>query len=69
MNAGLEYCRRNKPELYDMADQGLVTFLPGIDLPFEQPQNAGFVFNPEHNSANVDVLMDFLARKNIFPVK
>jgi adenylyl-sulfate kinase len=69
MNASLEYCRKNKPDLYDKADQGQVTYLPGIDLPFEQPQNAGFVFNPEHNSANVDVLMDFLAQKKVFPVK
>ncbi len=68
MNAGLEYCRKNKPDLYDKADQGQVTYLPGIDLPFEQPQNAGFVFNPDHNSANVDVLMDYLAQKKIFPV-
>jgi len=69
MNAGLEYCRKNKPDLYDKADRGQVSFLPGIDLPFEQPQNAGLVFNPEHNSANVDVLMEFIAQKKVFPVR
>jgi bifunctional enzyme CysN/CysC len=66
----IEYCRKNKPDLYEKADQGLVTsFFLAVDMEFDQPQNAGFVFKPEHNSANVEVLLDFLARKRVYPVK
>ncbi len=69
MNASLEFCRKNKPELYEKADKGETQFLPGFDMPFEVPENPLFSLNPEHNAENVEVLIDHLAQRNIFPLK
>jgi len=69
MNAPLDYCKKNKPDLYEKAEKGETQFLPGIDLPFEEPLNPSFVFNPEKNPENVETLIDFLAGQKIFPIK
>ncbi|HOI48257.1 MAG TPA: adenylyl-sulfate kinase, partial [Prolixibacteraceae bacterium] len=67
MDATMEFCRKNKPELYEKADRGATEFLPGVDLSFDRPENACFAFNPEKNSENVEVILDYLAEKKIFP--
>lgn len=68
MDASPEYSRKNKPELYEMAEQGKIKNLPGFDLEFEVPSNASLVFKPEENEANLDRIMEFLAKNNIFPL-
>lgn len=67
MDATMEFCRKNKPELYEKADRGATEFLPGVDMPFDRPENACFAFNPEKNGENVEVILDYLAEKKIFP--
>ena len=67
MNASLEYCKNNKPELYNLIEQGKAENLPGIDLEFEKPHNAKLVFNPKENEKNLDKVLDYLAAKKIFP--
>lgn len=69
MDAPLEYCRKNKPELYEKAENGRTWNLPGVDLPFEKPENAVFVFDPLNNQQNVVTLTDYLGQIKVFPVR
>lgn len=67
MDADLEYCKNNKPELYEMLEQGKTQNLPGVDLEYEVPTNAKLVFNPKDNEDNLDAILDYLAKEKVFP--
>ncbi|WP_319501281.1 sulfate adenylyltransferase subunit CysN [uncultured Draconibacterium sp.] len=67
MDADLEYCKNNKPELYALLEQGKTSGLPGVDLEYEAPGNAKLVFNPEQNEENLDAILDYLAQNKVFP--
>lgn len=67
MNASLEYCRKNKPELYEKAERGEIENLPGVDLEYQEPEDAVLIFNPAENEMNLDAVMQYLATKKIFP--
>jgi bifunctional enzyme CysN/CysC len=69
MNASLEYCRNNKPELYEKADRGEIENLPGADLEYEVPANARLAFNPTENELNVSNIVGYLEENNIYPLK
>ena len=44
MDADLEFCKKNKPELYEKFEEGLVANLPGTDLRYSVPENPTLVF-------------------------
>ncbi|WP_319269294.1 sulfate adenylyltransferase subunit CysN [uncultured Draconibacterium sp.] len=67
MDADLEYCKNNKPELYELLEQGKTSGLPGVDLEYEAPTNAKLVFKPEQNEENLDAILDYLAMNKVFP--
>jgi bifunctional enzyme CysN/CysC len=67
MDATLEYCKQNKPKLYELAEKGETSGLPGFDLEYEIPGNAKLVFKPEENERNIEEVMDYLAVNKIFP--
>lgn len=67
MDATLEYCKKNKPTLYQMIEEGKTRNLPGVDLEYEVPENAALVFKPEENEQNIDRVMEYLAERKIFP--
>ncbi len=67
MDADLEYCKNNKPELYELLEQGKTSGLPGVDLEYEAPANAKLVFKPEQNEENLDAILDYLAQNKVFP--
>ncbi len=67
MNASLDYCKNNKPELYDKYEKGEAKYLPGVDVPFDIPEDAVLKFDPEENGNNVEVILAYLAEKKIFP--
>ena len=67
MDADLEYCKNNKPELYELLEQGKTSGLPGVDLEYGAPTNAKLVFNPEKNEENLDAILDYLAMNKVFP--
>ncbi len=69
MNADLEYSRNFRPELYQKADAGHISNIPGYDAVYELPANPLFTFTPHDQVANCDVIMDFLREKGIFPLK
>ncbi len=68
MDATLDYCKNNKPELYDLIEQGKTKNLPGVDMEYEKPTNAKLVFKPEENEENIDKVLDYLAKEKVFPL-
>jgi len=68
MDATLEYCKKNKPELYRKAEEGEIENLPGVDLEYHKPDNAKMAFKPEENEKNLDAILDYLAANKIFPI-
>ena len=69
MNASLEYCRNNKPDLYEKAERGEVENLPGFDLEYEVPDNSRLIFDPVQNELNLDSIVSYLEENNIFPLR
>ncbi len=65
MDSELEYCRKNKPELYRLLDQGKISGLPGVDIPYEKPGSAAIVCKPEEE--NQERIITYLSDKKIFP--
>ncbi|MCD6355609.1 MAG: sulfate adenylyltransferase subunit CysN [Prolixibacteraceae bacterium] len=69
MNASLDYCKNNKPKLYNLAEEGKVENLPGVDLEYEAPDKANLIFDPKENERNLDRVLDYLTSNKIFPIK
>ncbi len=69
MDATLDYCKNNKPELYQLIEEGKAQNLPGVDLEYEVPTHAKLIFKPEENGQNIDKVLDYLAENKVFPVK
>ncbi|SHE97168.1 bifunctional enzyme CysN/CysC [Mariniphaga anaerophila] len=69
MEASLEYCRNNKPELYEKAEKGEADNVPGVDLDYDAPANAVLTFNPAENELNIDRILDYLEENKVFPLK
>lgn len=69
MNASVDYCRNNKPDLYEKADKGEIDNLPGVDLEYEEPANAKLVFNPVENELNLSNIVGYLEENKIYPLK
>ncbi len=67
MDTTVEYCKKNKPELYEKADKGEIENLPGVDMEYEAPTNAKMAFDPAKNEENLDAVLDYLAANKIFP--
>lgn len=68
MDADLDYCRKNKPELYEKADQGQLSFFPGVDEPFDIPEQAQLILKPDNLKENMEIIFTYLQNNNIFPV-
>lgn len=68
MDADLEYCRKNKPELYDKADNGLLSFLPGVDEVYDVPLQPKLHFKPGNLSTTIEETMNYLHQNKIFPI-
>lgn len=69
MDATLDFCKKNKPELYEKAQRSEIHNLPGMDDKFDVPANADLILNPEKPSENMNQIMEFLGQEGIFPLK
>ena len=69
MNADLAYCRNNKPDLYERAENGELKFLPGIDILYEIPQKPDLTLHPEDSAENIETLLHYLQLNKIFPLE
>ncbi len=69
MDADLEYCRQNDQyDLYQLADEGKIKYLPGVDTEYEPPKKAGIVLKPEDKDTAVEKILNYLEEKKIFPI-
>lgn len=68
MDASLEFCKNNKPELYEKYEQGKVQHIPGVDLQFSIPEKADLTLKPEDRAHNAQTIMEYLADRKIFPI-
>jgi bifunctional enzyme CysN/CysC len=69
MDASLQYCQDNKPELYQKASEGKAFKVPGVDAGYEKPSNPVLTFKPEDNGKNPERIIEYLRGKGIFPLK
>lgn len=68
MDASLEFCKSNKPELYAKYEKGTVTNIPGVDLPFAVPVNPDLALKPEDRAHNAQTILEYLADHKVFPI-
>jgi adenylyl-sulfate kinase len=68
MDADLDYCKKNRPELYQMAEKGDLHDLPGIDYEFKKPEDPAIICKPEENSLNPEKIIGYLNQNKIFPI-
>lgn len=66
MKADLEYCKQNKSEFY--AQENL-RFIPGVDLPFDEPSQPAISLNPADGEANVERIISYCNEVGIFPLR
>lgn len=69
MDAGVEYSRNNKPELYEQAEKGELKHMPGVDMEYQKPQDAELVLKPEDNGKNPEKIIEYLTAQKIFPIQ
>jgi adenylyl-sulfate kinase len=68
MDAGIDFCKQNRPELYQMAEEGKLSDLPGVHIKFEEPANANITCTPANNGKNPEKVIEYLNINKIFPV-
>jgi adenylyl-sulfate kinase len=69
LEADVEYCRKNDQYgLYDKADAGELSYLPGIDMDFQVPLKPDIIFKPAEKEINTETVIEYLAEKGIFPI-
>lgn len=68
MDANLDFCKNNKPELYEKYEKGLAENIPGVDLQFSIPANPDLILKPEDRAHNAQTIMEYLADNKIFPI-
>ncbi len=69
MDADLDYCRTNKPELYQRAEAGQLKHMPGVDEVFDIPENPALSLHPENLEDNCKKVIEMLEKALIFPLK
>jgi len=68
MDADSEFSRQNRPHLWEMADDGKIENMPGLDAKYDIPQNPELTLKPEDHESNDDKIMEYLRGKKIFPI-
>lgn len=69
MDASLDYCKQQKPELFEKAEKGQLDYMPGLDEPFEAPAEAQIIINPEKDGKNPESIINYLNERKIFPAE
>jgi bifunctional enzyme CysN/CysC len=69
MDASLEFCKMNRPELYRLAEDSKIDNLPGVDTVFEIPVNPNLTICPETEAICPERVISYLNEKKLFPIK
>lgn len=65
MESDLDFSQKNKPELYRLSDEGKISGLPGVDIPYETPESPRLTCKPDGD--NLESITAYLAENKIFP--
>ena len=66
LHADLDYCRMNdKYGIYKKADAGEINHLPGVDMAYDEPQQAELRLIAEESDHNVEKIIGYLAEKGL----
>jgi len=65
MDSDLGFSQKNKPELYKLSEEGKISGLPGVDIPYEAPVSPSLICKPDGD--NLEHITAYLAEKKIFP--
>jgi adenylyl-sulfate kinase len=68
MDAELEFCKANKPELYKRLEAGEIKDMPGIDERYDIPENPALKLSPKDRETNPETILNYLYRRKIFPI-
>lgn len=72
VDATLEFCKQNRPNLYKKAEDGQARYLPGVTEEYQAPTNAEITLTPSktNNSPeqNSEIILEYLANNKIFPI-
>ena len=65
MNADLKFCQDNKPEFYNQEN---LQYVPGIDIPFDIPEQPALELNPADSNKNPERMIEYCRENGIFPL-
>ena len=65
MDADIELCKKNKPELYQLAEEGKAFNIPGVDTIYEPPAEPNIKFNLDESRLNKELIVDYLKKVSI----
>jgi adenylylsulfate kinase-like enzyme len=69
LDADLDICRKNdKYGIYELADQGKIQHLAGIDMPFDIPPMPAIVLKAEKKDQHAEDVLLYLSQHKIFPL-
>ncbi len=67
VDAELEFCKAQEPELYAKAERGELQYLPGVDMAYDVPGDAEIVIRQTHQGIDADEVMTYLAKQVLEP--
>ena len=65
MDADIELCKKNKPELYQLAEEGKAFNMPGIDTIYEPPVEPNIKLSLDESKINKELIIDYLKKISI----
>ncbi|MCK4698890.1 MAG: adenylyl-sulfate kinase, partial [Bacteroidales bacterium] len=65
MDADIELCKKNKPELYQLAEEGKAFNMPGVDTVYEPPVEPNIKLNLDESRLNKELIVDYLKKVSI----
>ncbi|MBE9510834.1 MAG: sulfate adenylyltransferase subunit CysN, partial [Bacteroidetes bacterium] len=67
MEADIESCKKNKPELYQLAEEGKALNMPGVDTIYEPPAEPNIQLSLDESRLNKELIVDYLKKVSILP--
>lgn len=65
MDADIELCKKNKPELYQLAEEGKAFNMPGVDTVYEPPVEPNIKLSLDESKINKELIIDYLKKISI----
>lgn len=65
LDADQELCRAREPELYAKADKGEVSYLPGVDIPYDAPVDPVVAIKPQQACLDPLPVIEYLEAKGV----